>query len=160
LNIGSIALRVTGLQGPYRLLPSTGGGFVTESITVRQLTEGAYGIGVYNRDGCRIDSILYNLVVANPEDCFRFYMPTAFTPNADGLNDVIKPQYASADSDVRFEVYNRYGQKVFSTNQKQTGWNGVYQGKKQNSGTYIWYVRYTDGDGKVQQVKGTFILIR
>lgn len=160
LNIGSIALRVTGLQGPYRLLPSTGGGFVTESITVRQLTEGAYGIGVYNSDGCRVDSILYNLVVANPEDCFRFYMPTAFTPNADGLNDVIKPRYASADRDVLFEVYNRYGQRVFSTRQKQNGWNGTFQGKKQNSGTYIWNVRYTDGEGKVQQAKGTFVLIR
>ena len=159
-DIGFISLRVTGLQGPYRLLPSTGGGWVTESITVRQLTEGRYGIGVYNADGCRVDSVLFNLVVANPEDCFRFYMPNAFTPNADGLNDVIKPRYASTDRNVLFEVFNRYGQLIFATNLKQVGWDGTFKGKKQNPGSFIWHVRYTDVSGKVITEKGTFVLIR
>lgn len=159
-DIGFISLSVTGLQGPYRLLPSTGGGLVTESITVRQLTEGRYGIGVYNADGCRVDSVLFNLVVANPEDCFRFYMPTAFTPNADGLNDIIKPRYASTDRNISFEIFNRYGQLVFSTNQKQVGWDGTFKGKKQNSGSFIWHVRLTDASGKVITEKGTFVLIR
>jgi gliding motility-associated-like protein len=75
------------------------------------------------------------------------YVPNAFTPNADGLNDILKPVLVGMRSFGYFHVYNRYGQMIFSTSSQGEGWDGRFQGKMQGMGTYIWMVEAVDYKG-------------
>ena len=89
-----------------------------------------------------------------------FYVPTAFTPNGDGLNDILRPIMAGMKKLEYFTVYNRWGQEVFSTSVGGKGWDGSFQGKPQTSETYIWVVKAVDYKGSVYFRKGTVTLIR
>jgi gliding motility-associated-like protein len=110
-----------------------------------------------NTLGCS-DSISKKLRVLN--NCF-IAVPTAFTPNNDGLNDFLYPNNAIKAENLDFKVYNRWGQLVFSTNDWRQQWNGKVGGIPQAPGVFVWYLRYTHRDThqKVFQ-KGTTTLIR
>jgi gliding motility-associated-like protein len=88
------------------------------------------------------------------------YVPTGFTPNSDGLNDVIRPVLAGIKFFDYFRVYNRYGQLVFETTTPGKGWNGTINGQPQASGTYVYECRATDYTGQKTITKGNFVLIR
>lgn len=88
-------------------------------------------------------------------------VPTAFTPNGDGLNDFLYPLNAYKADNLEFRIYNRYGQMVFQTTNWQYKWDGKIDGKPQASGAYVWMLSYTDRDsGKKIFLKGTSVLIR
>ena len=89
-----------------------------------------------------------------------FFVPGAFTPNGDGLNDEIKPLALGLKSIEAFRIYNRWGQLMFSTAQIGAGWNGKFAGKPQESGTYVWYAEGTDYANKKLQKKGNVVLVR
>jgi gliding motility-associated-like protein len=89
-----------------------------------------------------------------------YYIPNAFTPNGDGLNDVFRPIPVGMTNTEWFRVFNRYGQIVFQTNQWLKGWDGTYRGKKQPVGAYVWMIKGTDRDGKVVEMKGTVMLVQ
>ncbi len=106
--------------------------------------------------GCA-DSLKMDLVIM--KDC-GVLMPTAFTPNNDGLNDVIRPNLSGVKGLKRFTIYNRNGQVVFSTTREDHGWDGTYNGMKLESAVFVWIVEYTRDDDSVQMQKGTLTLIR
>lgn len=96
----------------------------------------------------------------------RFHFPNAFTPNADGLNDIL---YMSGDQDVasvlEFRVYDRYGQVLFLSknvppNDPRYGWNGTRNGMQVASGSYLYQVKVRQKNGQEYQVKGLVSLIR
>jgi gliding motility-associated-like protein len=88
-------------------------------------------------------------------------VPNAFTPNNDGHNDFLYPLNAVKAVNLEFEVFNRWGQLVFRTNDWKKGWDGRFNGQPQPTGTYVWMLRYTDRDTQKQIFrKGTAILIR
>ena len=88
-------------------------------------------------------------------------IPTAFTPNNDGLNDRLQPLNAVKADDLVFTVYNRWGQKLFQTKNWRMGWNGKMGSQDQPTGVYIWTLRYINRDTKkVTEQKGTVTLIR
>lgn len=88
-------------------------------------------------------------------------VPTAFTPNGDGLNDYLYPTNAIKADNLRFQVFNRWGQRVFSTSNWQVKWNGKVNGIDQDSGVYVWFLEYTHRDtGQRIFQKGTTTLIR
>ncbi|MFM7709915.1 MAG: gliding motility-associated C-terminal domain-containing protein, partial [Ferruginibacter sp.] len=84
----------------------------------------------------------------------------AFTPNGDGLNDVLTPLALGMKSVDLFMVYNRWGQLMFRTTQIEEGWNGKYRGIVQPIGTYVWYAEGTDYTNKKLTRKGTVILLQ
>jgi gliding motility-associated-like protein len=88
-------------------------------------------------------------------------VPTAFTPNNDGLNDTFWPHNALKADNLEFRVYNRWGQLVFQSATWRDKWDGKFKGVTQPAGVYVWLLRYTHHDTK-QQVfkKGTVMLIR
>jgi gliding motility-associated-like protein len=88
------------------------------------------------------------------------YMPTAFTPNGDGKNDVIKPIMVGMQGLKKFTIFNRYGNMIFSTSKEDTGWDGTYQGSRMESGVFVWMVQYIGSDGAEHIEKGTLTLIR
>jgi gliding motility-associated-like protein len=89
------------------------------------------------------------------------YIPSAFTPNGDGVNDSFGMLYITKSSNLVFRVYNRWGYIVFETTDWRQAWDGKIKGLEAPVGTYIWSLRYTNRDnGKVKQNKGTVVLIR
>ena len=106
--------------------------------------------------GCRGEGKLTVKVYKGPE----IYMPTGFTPNNDGKNDVFKPITVGITNLNYFQVYNRWGQIIFSTAKLNEGWDGRVTGAEQPSGTYVWMVQGVARDGRVITKKGTVTLIR
>jgi gliding motility-associated-like protein len=88
------------------------------------------------------------------------YVPDGFTPNGDGLNDMLRPIPVHQGSMIRFTVFNRWGELVFETRKEGEGWDGIYQGIKQPTASYAWYYEGTDKKGNKVLEKGTFTLIR
>ncbi len=88
------------------------------------------------------------------------YVPTGFTPDGDGVNDLLKPSYYGIKALDYFTVFNRWGELVFSTKNMSDGWDAVLNGKRQATGVYVWMLRATDFSGKVYQLKGTSTIIR
>ncbi len=86
-------------------------------------------------------------------------VPSAFSPNGDGVNDVLYVQ-GSGINDMTFRVYNRYGQLVFESLDQSYGWDGTFQGKPENPGVFVYYVLYTNSAGEEQILEGDVTLIR
>ncbi|WP_153795829.1 gliding motility-associated C-terminal domain-containing protein [Foetidibacter luteolus] len=119
------------------------------------VAEGVNRIHISTSDSCYTDtSVLISKGYCN------VWLPSAFTPNADGLNDVFRPLGLIPSGKSLLCIYNRWGKKIFETNHFQQGWNGSVNGTQQPPGTYIYTFSYT-GDGNVQELmKGTLVLIR
>lgn len=110
-----------------------------------------------NALGCS-DSLKKTVKVLN--NCF-IAVPTAFTPNNDGLNDYLYPNNAIKADNLKFNVYNRWGQLVFSSRDWQKKWDGKINGIPQASGVYVWFLSYIYRDsGQEVFQKGTTTLIR
>jgi gliding motility-associated-like protein len=128
-------------------------------------------VGVY---GLNIDSVRYKLVVSDAAGCAdsayvtvrvykvnpTIFVPTAFTPNADGLNDTVYPISVGIKKINYFSIYNRWGQLVFTTTQDRKGWDGRIAGKLQSTAVFVWMVSAIDYTGRPVFLKGTVTLIR
>lgn len=88
------------------------------------------------------------------------YVPSAFTPNGDGLNDVFKMADLNGQRFFSLSVYNRYGENIFLSTNAGAGWDGTFKGVKQSSGTYVYIFRYLDLEDNLHTIKGTVVLIR
>ncbi len=94
------------------------------------------------------------------DNCF-IAVPSAFTPNGDGLNDYLYPNNALKATNLEFKVFNRWGQVVFESHNWQEKWDGKFRGVPQQTGVYVWFLRYTHVDtGQSVFKKGTTTLIR
>ncbi|MBV8252387.1 MAG: gliding motility-associated C-terminal domain-containing protein [Chitinophaga sp.] len=74
------------------------------------------------------------------------YVPTAFTPNGDGRNDLFRPVVYCATSKYFFQVFNRWGQLIFGSHNPGEGWNGMVNGRKADIGSYVWILEYENID--------------
>jgi gliding motility-associated-like protein len=88
------------------------------------------------------------------------FVPTAFTPNDDGRNDTFKAIPIGIREFKYFEVYNRWGQRVFFTTNPSTGWNGIINGIAQQTDIYVWRAAGITFKGNLIERKGTVVLIR
>jgi gliding motility-associated-like protein len=87
-------------------------------------------------------------------------VPTAFTPNGDGLNDFIFPDGWGLKRLVYFRIYNRWGQQLYEGKDLKPGWDGTYMGVPQNSETYAYQVEAETLLGTILSKSGTFKLLR
>jgi gliding motility-associated-like protein len=112
---------------------------------------------IRNSAGCE-DTATQLIKVVN--NCF-IAVPSAFTPNGDGLNDFLYPLNAYKATGLSFSVYNRFGQRLFFTTDWTNKWDGTFRGRGVDPGTYVWMLTYTNTDtNKRVEQKGTAILIR
>ncbi len=88
------------------------------------------------------------------------FVPTGFTPNGDGHNDILRPIIAGIQRIEAFNIYNRWGRMIFSANSTGKGWDGSINGILQPSGTYVWIVKAMDYNGLFYFNKGTVTVIR
>ncbi len=91
----------------------------------------------------------------------NFYVPNAFTPNHDGINDVFRARYSCLFDHFDMKIFNRWGQLVFHSANAGNGWDGTLNGLPQVEGGYIWMISYHDQlTNRNLQKKGTLILTR
>lgn len=122
----------------------------------RATVPGDYWVQAKNACGIVSDTVS---IFANCS--FPLYIPNAFTPNHDGLNDVFRIRNLHSQKLVSFSIYNRWGQLVFKTNDPEKGWDGDVNGTPVNiTTTFVYMVFYKDLSGKLKYVKGTVNLIR
>lgn len=118
---------------------------------VRQVVENNYG--------CSDTS--YQFVNVDHET--TFYIPTAFTPNGDGINELFGPVGDGIQfTDFNMQIYNRWGNLVYETNQLDAPWNGTMNntGEALENGNYVYYIKYSEHNSLDQFVHGKINLVR
>ncbi|HEV7333261.1 MAG TPA: gliding motility-associated C-terminal domain-containing protein [Flavisolibacter sp.] len=150
-SYGSLVLKST--TDFTRYTWSNGAGAKAITITL----PGQYWLEVTDNRGCRGR----DTVVVNPKDCLSgFYVPSAFSPNGDGRNDLFRPLLFGNVKRYRFTVYNRWGQVIFQSTELQKGWNGKLAGVALETGVFVWTCTYQLEGEAPQTEKGTVTLIR
>ncbi len=129
--------------------------FISDPIAVNN-TDRSYVLKAFTPLGCETFDTIRIKVYDGPE----IYVPGAFTPNGDGLNDLLKAIPAGIKQFKNFTIYNRFGQVVFTTTETAKGWDGLYKGKAQNPGVFMWTASATDYFGNEIFKKGTVMLVR
>ena len=90
----------------------------------------------------------------------EIYVPTAFTPGNDHINERLRPLLMGFEKVNYFRIYNRGGKLLFSMNSDQPGWDGKWNGIPLDTQTVIWTMEAVDVDGKLHFKKGTTVIIR
>ncbi len=124
----------------------------TQSTYIAE-TSGTYRVTINNSCGNISDSIKIDVNICD------IIFPNAFTPNDDGVNDIFKALHVFAFQSYKLVIYNRLGGKIFETNDFIKGWDGKFNWKNADAGTYVWYCNFKKA-GKNGNLKGSVILIR
>lgn len=106
------------------------------SISVQPEDTTTYIVMVTDANGC----VSFDSVTVNVIGDYEVYLPTAFSPNNDGQNDIYRPYIIGQSADrglVRWEIYNRWGELVYSATDQFAGWNGEFKGTQQDMGSYV-----------------------
>jgi len=114
-----------------------------------------------NQSACvATDSVRITVVDPSELDCGTAYLPRAFTPNGDGLNDGygISNPFAIQQL-VSFEIFDRWGTRIFATNDPQQRWDGNFRGQEVNPGVFVYRVVYVC-DGQELTAEGNFMVMR
>jgi gliding motility-associated-like protein len=120
------------------------------------------------------ESTTITLLVSDDKDCFNIpvnipvevreeyslAMPNSFTPNGDGVNDVVYIRGWGIKNLIEFRVFNRWGNEVFFTDNLTEGWDGTYKGKLQNIDSYAYIVQVETWEGNLVTKKGTITLLK
>lgn len=125
------------------------------SRTIQVSSSGIFSVTVTNADGCKT----FDQVEVKDSCPMYVWMPDAFTPNGDNLNDVFLWRGNMKFRSYQFTVYNRWGAKMFETSDPTTGWDGYYGGKRAQEGVFVYRITGVDTNGKRHSWKGTFTLV-
>lgn len=104
---------------------------------------------VTNANGC--SDTAYIEIVIRPE--YLFWIPNAFTPNGNGLNDVFKPKLIGVH-DYSFIIFDRWGEKIFETTNEEAGWNGYFKNRLCTNDVFVYKINFRDD---VQNIDHQFI---
>jgi gliding motility-associated-like protein len=123
----------------------------TPQITTEYIVTGTDDNGCVNKATITVEVSLANKI--------PLFMPNAFTPNNDGLNDCYGVKYAGSADKFEFSIYNRWGERIFYTKNPSDCWNGKYKGVPQDTGVFVYMVK-SEGLCGSKFEKGLFTLIR
>ena len=124
----------------------------------RPMTQTQYVVKGINNNGCaNYDSVTVAVTAINKGD---YLMPSAFTPNNDGLNDCYGIRYWGIILDLEFSIYNRWGERVFYAKQPGACWDGRYKGIPQDPGVFVYIIKAKTSCESYVFRKGTIALIR
>ncbi|MGH1338661.1 MAG: T9SS type B sorting domain-containing protein [Aureispira sp.] len=107
-------------------------------------------------DGCTDTASLYLEIEVQP----FLGMPTAFTPNGDGVNDYYRPANIDPRFVKEFRIYNRWGQIIYDGTDLENQWDGTFQGQEQPTEIYMYYIDYQEPGQEGRQIRGEFTLFR
>lgn len=138
-------LNDTNVADPVASLSGMGGSTIT------------YIVKATTAEGCFGQDTIKVMVFTTAPDIF---VPSAFTPNGDRLNDVLRAIGVGISRINYFRIYNRWGQLVFSSNDQEKGWDGTINGRVQSTATFVYVAEGIDYTGKVITKRGSVTLIR
>ncbi len=119
---------------------------------------GLYGVKITDAMGCQLSDSVY---IQEGPCCDVAFIPNAFTPNGDNLNDQFVIYTTASVELIQLEMYDRWGQKVWVSSDWRRGWDGMIDGKEAAIGTYFYIYKYKClRDGKTYLKKGDVMLIR
>ncbi len=133
-------------------------GATSSSIIIKD--GGTYTVTVKNINNCIVSDTIHikedpNIIPS------EMYMPNAFSPNEDMLNDFYPGNnYRDPGADYLLMIYNRWGEKIFESKLPSVQWNGTYKDEIAPQDVYVFYVKYVACDEKEHWVRGTFTLLR
>lgn len=130
------------------------GNFKTDLATIIDTMNYGYLESYYYFDDVSVYECDSVIAVEN-----NLFVPTAFSPNGDGNNDFLFVRGQNI-KDLHFSVYDRWGEKVFETNDINVGWDGTFNEEKMESAVFAYYITLTYLDGKAEAKKGNVSLIR
>jgi len=154
----------TTLCGEFNLLLDAGNAgmdylwqpFGETSKTIWASEQTTYTVTVTSTLGC----VGSDKFVIRPDCISKSFIPNAFSPNGDGLNDIFKPTLINFEK-YTLSIYNRWGAKVFESNSAELGWDGLYNGRDAPQGVYSYVMRYKTTENDTWQNKsGALQLIR
>jgi gliding motility-associated-like protein len=163
------ALPSTICAGDQALLTASGaltytwqpGNITGDSVIVTPNLTTTYTVTGMDANGCEASS---SVTVTVRTDCPTaepvIRIPTAFTPNADGLNDIFRIEESQNFTLTSLRIFNRWGEAVFETTDISQGWDGTCKGSQQGLGTFVYVVRGTDAHGADVVMKGNLTLLR
>lgn len=127
-------------------------------VTVSQ--PGIYNISATDTLGCQ-KTFPVNVHFKECIPC-TIFMPNAFTPNGDGINDVLKAHSNCEVDEFQLEIFNRWGQKVFESRELNNGWDGTFSQRKVPIGVYTYLIHFKNSsfDKTYKVIKGTVTVIR
>jgi gliding motility-associated-like protein len=151
------SLKARDIGTTYLWSPSTGLSSTTIPNPTTLLTsQQFYTIRISNAAGCVTNDSIQVRVFNE----YTVFVPSGFSPDGDGINEKLSPLLAGIKELKSFRVYNRWGQLLYQSSDKNAGWNGTFNGKLQLSETYVWVVEAVDQDGKNILKTGKTTLIR
>lgn len=152
----SSQLNATG-NGSYQWYPDQGLSCNTCANPVAQpSTSTEYTVEVTNANGCKnYATVLVSVDIV----CGDLFAPSAFSPNNDGNNDTWTV-YGNCIETIQCDIFNRWGQKVYSITRPGDAWDGTLNGVEQNSGVFIYQVNATFINGDAKSQKGNFTLVK
>lgn len=127
-----------------------------DAPTTRINKDITYTVTAYSPEGCRGTDDINLRFMTGPD----IYVPTAFSPNGDGRNDMFRPLPVGITQLDFFSVYDRWGALVFSTKAYLQGWDGNVNGQQAPTGTYIWVVQGKNEDNETVMHRGSVTLVR
>lgn len=150
-NDGKIVLKVEGGTAPYkyRLYNEDW----KEESTLTNLKAGYYQYEVKDANGCNLDG---NASITSPWQNCLVVIPSAFSPNGDGNNDVFKPKIYDAVKNYEMSVYNRWGGLVFRTSDPNAGWDGANNQPQ----AFIYVCTFNDRNNEKKEFTGSLMLLR
>lgn len=129
----------------------------TTDSSYRVFSSGNYSVTVTN--SCGTSSASRNINIY-PDEC-RLHIPTAFSPNDDGANDVFRVHCKCPVQRFLIKIYNRWGEQVFTSNNINDGWDGTYKGRSAEMSVYVYYLEYFNHcEGEMEHQSGNITLIR
>ena len=151
-------------NNPSQPIGNTSSTNFTDDITQLIHQQNSGNICYYIEAASNADSVSKVRQSLSSNYCIDFsslvFVPTAFTPNSDGLNDEFKPSFAFSPKDYVLIIYNRYGFKVFESTNSSIGWDGIIgKGQKAPEGTYVYFIRFSSQSGETIEKRGNFSLI-
>ncbi len=112
-----------------------------------------YVVGGIASNGC----VSFDTVRVGLDYRDNLFIPTAFSPNGDGKNDVFKVSNMTFQRYTEFRVFNRWGQEIYNGNK---GWDGMWKGVVQEAGVYTYLIRVAYPDGEIETYKGDVTLVK
>lgn len=157
----TVTLNAFPYLGNISVYPNTPIEFTNSTVfSITPTKTGEYTFYFTDQNGCRHTlKTIFVIIITNVCNEDVVYLPTGFTPNNDGANDILYIR-SNFVTEVYLTIYDRWGEKLFETNDINKGWDGMFKGKLLDQGVYGYYLTYTCNNGEQSFKKGNITLMR
>ncbi|HIA06006.1 MAG TPA: T9SS type B sorting domain-containing protein [Flavobacteriales bacterium] len=156
-NDGAVDLTVAGGATPYTYLWDDPGSSNSEDLIL--MAPGTYTVVITDGNLCAASGSASIFSSSVPCSTPYLYIPNIFSPNGDGENERLFVQ-GSGIKELTFIIYDRWGEKIFESEDTGIGWDGTYKGKPMNEAVFVYYVKATFINSEIVEKKGNITLVR